>query len=101
MTISDPNIHHNAPHCTILKKFLGQGGGVFVTCIFPNLKEKIIANPPPPPLPNPGYAPAIGNNNRGIDLFHVIRYCFLKSLRSENHTPLFHLFNRSIMPYIL
>ena len=25
----------------------------------------------------------------------------LKSLRSENHTPRFHLFNRSIRPYIL
>ena len=25
----------------------------------------------------------------------------LKSMRSENHTPRFHLFNRSIRPYIL
>ena len=25
----------------------------------------------------------------------------LKSLRSENHTPRFHLFNRSVRPYFL
>ena len=54
-TKSDPNIHQNAPNCTILKNFLGQGACHrttlakrmaspyaairFATCIFLNLKK--------------------------------------------------------------
>ena len=65
---SDPNIHQNAPNCTIFKNFLGGAcprtplakrmaspcaACCFATCKFPNLKKKILG----PPLPNPGDAP--------------------------------------------
>ena len=35
MTKSDPNIHQNAPNCTILKNFLAGGRGML-----PNLPSK-------------------------------------------------------------
>ena len=65
---SDPNIHQNAPKCTIYKNFLGGAcpqtplakrmaspcaACRFATCKFPNLKKKFLL----PPLPNPGDAP--------------------------------------------
>ena len=53
---SDPNIHQNAPNCTIYKKFsrgcmppnppsIAHG---FATCKFPNLRKKFL--PPPPQI---------------------------------------------------
>ena len=64
-TKSDPNIHQNAPNCTIFKKFLVKACPeppitkrmasqcAEATCKFRNLKKKFLAIP----LPNPGYAP--------------------------------------------
>ena len=66
-TKSDPNIHQNAPNCTILKKILGGAcprtpitkrmakpcsACRCATCKFQNRKKFC------PPLPNPGYASA-------------------------------------------
>ena len=50
----DPNIHQNAPNCTIFRNFLGGGmprnppskAHGFATCKFPNLKKKNLAPPP-------------------------------------------------------
>ena len=42
----------------------------------------------------------LGCGDNAIALIGGLHGC-LKSLRSENHTPRFHLFNRSITPYIL
>ena len=50
-TKSDQNIHQNAPNCTILKNFIGEGGmppnpPSFATCKFLNLKNKKFLPPP-------------------------------------------------------
>ena len=65
----DPNIHQNAPNCTIFKKIFWEAcpqtplakrmalpcaACRFATCKFPNLK-KILG----PPFPNSGDAPVI------------------------------------------
>ena len=102
MTKSDPNIHQNAPNCTILKIF--SGGACprislakrmtspcaacrFATCKFPNLKKKFLG----PPLPNPRDAPAISGTRRivtGVDwtIGKTINYQikFLKKKRKSN-----------------
>ena len=79
LTISDPNIHQNAPNCTILKTFFRGGdapkpptkahGFAEATCKFSNLKKKFLT-----PLPNPGYAPLNSlfrkmNHLRASDLY--------------------------------
>ena len=53
---SDPNIHQNAPNCTILKKILGGACPRTPPSKAHGKSEKNF--PPPPPLPNPGDAPA-------------------------------------------